>query len=316
MKHRSRGLSQSAKYRGFVRVREAQLKTNPISLTSSRTSIFEEVAAPSRRGIGIGEDCQWFTWSTLAWNVLRAIEADLDQLSKPKLIHLQHKRRYDHTYTVRSARIEPELRSKIELLASALSRFDPGEGVVFLTGLLPGKTSRASLRYFLAAIRASIVWQQGSKWAALYAPLAPFGEEDSDFPLHCDLYRPQILWNIFDEVPADGSGASTFLPTRILLAILDGVPSFPRRQLAQVRECLSGRLQRDRYEWLYDVLHGTDHAWVSEVARKMESQQLSIPLSRGEGYILNDRKWLHGREVTRGGVSILRSHRLIFDLAR
>jgi len=41
---------------------------------------------------------------------------------------------------------------------------------------------------------------------ALYAPLTP--GNNGEFPLHCDMYIPKRLFNVFDDVPDDDSGAS------------------------------------------------------------------------------------------------------------
>jgi hypothetical protein len=48
----------------------------------------------------------------------------------------------------------------------------------------------------------------------------------------------------------------------------------------------------------------------------MEQRQLRIKLYAGQGYLLSDRAWLHGRDAPRGGVPINRLHRLVFGRAR
>jgi len=199
-------------------------------------------------------------------------------------------------------------------LARGLTELPPPEGVYFFAGLLDGQINGQTLHYLFAIMRDAIAEQAKSPWAALYAPLATVGEDAGDFPLHCDMYVPEMLWNVFEDVPRDGSGAAIFLQTKELLRILDKMKSFPRPLLNSVRYCFTTPLENDRYKWLYDKLHGQKHAWTAALGRRLSKRQIRISMRKGDGYLVHDRRWLHGREEPTIAVSKKRVHRLVFDV--
>jgi hypothetical protein len=69
----------------------------------------------------------------------------------------------------------------------------------------------------------------------------------------------------------------------------------------------------DRYETCFDLLHG-DHKWVPRLEKFLTEHQLKIPLRSGQGYLLHDRSWLHGRIKPSGGVTANRVRRLIYGI--
>src|SRR5438046_107786 len=68
----------------------------------------------------------------------------------------------------------------------------------------------------------------------------------------------------------------------------------------------------DRYEENYDLLHGC-HDWTKDIEKRMERQLLKVKLFSGQGYMIHDRKWLHGREALSGNLSSKRLYRLVFN---
>ncbi|MEJ7609069.1 MAG: hypothetical protein WKF37_23045 [Bryobacteraceae bacterium] len=76
---------------------------------------------------------------------------------------------------------------------------------------------------------------------------------------------------------------------------------------------LTNRAGHDRYDELFDILHGV-HPWSFKLRRALLASQIRIKLYRGEGYLLDDRKWLHGRDPQSTGVDTSRMHRLAFAL--
>lgn len=70
--------------------------------------------------------------------------------------------------------------------------------------------------------------------------------------------------------------------------------------------------QEDRYEENFDLLHGW-YEWTEELERRMQQRQLRIKLYSGQGYMLHDRWWLHGREAINGKLTHKRLHRLVFN---
>lgn len=268
------------------------------------------LAARSRRFAG----ARWLTWSRPFRALLREHRA-WARLLEPAMIHLARAREYSYTYTVtahgwkRSA-----FHAALRPFVDDLLRFDPGTSVYFLTSLAT-KADGWTLHTLFAALRAAMASAAGDAWAAMYAPLANVGQHAGDFPLHADLYRPDVLLNAFEAVPNDGSGRTTLLPANEFFALLrtrDYVPASVRHRIV---ELLTAPLSGDAYTEFYDLLHGNDNAWTARLERDLRARQRVIALHKYEGYLLHDRRWLHGREAPSGSVAKNRLRRLIYHPA-
>jgi hypothetical protein len=175
--------------------------------------------------------------------------------------------------------------------------------------LLPGMSSE-DIRLLFTALRDALTPDTRRTNGALYAPLGDTGGAPTEFPLHCDLYVPKRLWNVFDDVPATGrSGSSIFLPSsRMLsLAVECGVPSQP---VSLLKRCLRNNTG-DRYDEFSELLYGEGESFVM-LDRRMRSEAFRIRFHRGEGYMIDDRVWMHGRTLTSRSVTRNRLHRLVF----
>jgi hypothetical protein len=275
--------------------------------------IFEVVPPPRRRDLGCATGFRWLTWSPRARTLLEEIERRLPSLTEPRLVRLRRAQRYSSTFSA-GARVglPTKLWRDVIAFGDRLTQFNPADELFFVRGLITDRISARAVHYLFAVTRDAIAGQSGKKWAALYTPLTTATQ--GEFPLHSDLYVPEILFNVFDEVPCDGSGTSVFLPVHRLFELLEALPSLPVRRAAQIRSRFTTRFSDDQYDWLYDDLHGDQHPWTRELERKMAEHQIEIPFARGEGYLLHDRRWLHGRTAPSGTVSSDRVHRLIFDV--
>jgi hypothetical protein len=129
--------------------------------------------------------------------------------------------------------------------------------------------------------------------------------------LHADLYAPQCLWNVFDKVPSDGSGPATLLsmPRFFSLAVEVGAPQTAQ---ATIRSILREERGGERFREFYDLLHVNNEDWAIELSGRAEAAADRLWLRQGEGYLIHDRSWLHGREAPSGGVTTRRVHRLVF----
>ena len=144
-----------------------------------------------------------------------------------------------------------------------------------------------------------------------YAPILAVPAHRSGFPLHADLFQAPTLLTILDRVPRDGSGACLLAPTAPLLAaIAKGhlLPVAVRRRLAPT---LVTRRGPDRYDELVDLFHGV-HPWALSMRELLQAHEIAVPLRRGEGYIIDDRCWLHGRRPQSSAVRVDRVLRLAF----
>src|SRR5205814_1112623 len=109
--------------------------------------------------------------------------------------------------------------------------------------------------------------------------------------------------------------ASLFVPASVLLQQIGAVSTIPPRVASRIRACLEKPIRRDAYTWFFDHLHGDRYPWTHDLGARLAAHQQRIVFRRGEGYLIHDRAWLHGREPALGGVSAKRVHRLVFTPA-
>lgn len=220
------------------------------------------------------------------------------------MLYLSPKRLYAYTYTAPD--INDELLGELKPFAVDLLHFHPGKRIYFATDMACGQWSHHQV---FALLRAALEEAAGDQWAALYAPLAGVGTTQGEFLLHADLYVPNVLFNVFENVPRDGSGRSILLPIDEFLSIIDElVPHTARNRMI---ELLTAPLQEDAYQEFYGLLHD-NHRWTTRLNRALKIRQRPILLHAHEGYLLHDRSWLHGREAPTGGVAKNRVRRLVY----
>lgn len=70
-------------------------------------------------------------------------------------------------------------------------------------------------------------------------------------------------------------------------------------------------LRFDSFDRFFEMVHGPN-PWSTELSNAMCDASFAIPFARGEGYLLHDRQWLHGRKPVSGAVRSFRFHRLVF----
>jgi hypothetical protein len=164
---------------------------------------------------------------------------------------------------------------------------------------------------FLGWLRAAMVARTDDPRTCLFSPPTPARGKDNRFLLHADLFLVDKLWLIFDDVPSDGTGSSTFVTREALVEALDSVRSVPARVRAELVQLVHGQLRRDSFDRLYALLH-LDKRWREELHAALELRTLRIALRSGEGYLINDRYWLHGRDAASTAVGRRRFRRLTF----
>jgi hypothetical protein len=221
---------------------------------------------------------------------------------------------YDNTFSLALTSVaDMGLARDLLAIAKGLYRLKLGERIMLLDGMLSGGLDGQDLHYLFSYLRAALVSISGDPLSALHQPLHREYKRPKAFPLHADLYVPRILFNVFDDVPRDDSGATTFLSAAVFLRMLPGVKAIDGAARKRIRAILTGTHREDRYEEFYRLLHDKENAWDQELGEKMAARQLTVKLYSGQGYLIDDRAWLHGREAPSGGVSRRRLHRLIFN---
>lgn len=197
--------------------------------------------------------------------------------------------------------------------ARSLYRITVPQHIMLFTNLLDEYLNGHTLHRLFALFRAALADVSRDQTCALYSPLGTAAWWARSFPLHADLYIPELLFNIFDDVPEDWSGESVFLNFSALQQLMVDNERLPEKVRLQIVERFQCPLERDYFTKVYYLLHGRWHRWVKELERGMLTHQLQVRLYSGQGYMIHDRTWLHGRQNSRGRISTRRLHRLIFN---
>jgi hypothetical protein len=277
-------------------------------------SIFREIGPPKRTAkLAINEFSTWHTWSDEFCAFLVRAADEFAGFPAPPIMRLNHLSEYNYTFSLLPAEWkDSSLCKEFEAFVRSLAGTRPRRKLMLFDRLLGPHLDGQKLRVLFALTRGTLVQMANSEFAAMYAPLGNIGVDVGDFLLHADLYVPQYLFNVFDNVRATTGGASTFLPVPRLKQIATQVkmPSSAARTLLSMFEKDS---KSDRFEKCFDLLHG-EHRWVPQMEECFAAHQLKIPLRSGQGYLLHDRSWLHGRNKPTGGVEANRVHRLIYGM--
>jgi hypothetical protein len=184
------------------------------------SDIFARTEPPdAHRGLPINRHARWYTWSSAFRQAVEDAEAWLRRLPEPTLVQVAGLGEYGRTFTLA---VEPP--PALEAFARSLCLVRRAAGIMLFTGLLDRRLDGHLVRRLFALLRVSVAAVLHDERFSLYAPLGMTGSHVRDFALHADLYMPELLFNVFENVPADASGASTFLPTRTLLRLMDHAP--------------------------------------------------------------------------------------------
>lgn len=255
----------------------------------------------------------WYEWSPEARQHLTAMRPHLSEAVEPVAVH-----RPDQPYGwACEIPVPPEEGSPLWAHVEALSHgfYElrlPATDIALLCGVFEHGVDARVVRYLFAALRHHLP-RRHPRASALNLPIQPVEPAHSAFPLHADLFSQRILCTVFDQVPEDETGASVLLTTRALHAVLADTVSMPADARARIQACLDD--DGDQFEELVDLLYNPRHPWTIELRVRLRAAQHRLRFRGGEGYVLHDRRWLHGREPQRFAVATTRLTRVVFDSA-
>lgn len=275
--------------------------------------VFQQVLGTSERHQLADFQLPYWTWTRAARIALHSWSTIVTASPEPELRDVCPGSAYGYTFSLpASLQLPPRLESDMAAIATELYHLPRTHEIVLLDQILGPWLTPKGLRLLFAYLRDVLATVHGHAMGCVYAPLSDVGTHAGSFPLHADLYPAEMVMNVFEDVPSDGSGASLFLPVARFLEILASTSGVPERTRARLASCLSEPSDEDRFHAFFDLLYDARAPWGSELTTRMRADQLRVPLRRGQGYLLHDRSWLHGREAPSGGVSRARLHRLAF----
>jgi hypothetical protein len=261
----------------------------------------------------IALQARWLSWDDSVIRFFKNFGKQVDHLAAPAKISVNGCSPYESSYSYRLSRLDRSLGKQLLRLAESLLSFPPGTRLNLLTGMLDPPLSTSRLAKFVALLRAGIVRLTGDPRCALNAPVYA-ARHDDGFPLHADLFLTERLLLVFDDVPPGRSGASLFLPMRTLLDIAGRIQEMPQQTADRLRHLVKDGANRDSFDEFYKLLYSENNPWQPNISRALRLARFRTKLRRGEGYFIDDRHWLHGREPLNGAVSPSRFRRLVFGL--
>ena len=280
------------------------------------SDIFERTRVPRHhRTDSIAELGEWYTWSSPFLRALTGTKSLIEKLPIPQVVSVKGCVPYDASYTYRLSDLSNLIAAFTLEASEALLRARVDRTLRLFCDMLRPSISSLVLHKIFALLRCGIAALQGDSRAALHSPLAPKRVDDG-FRLHSDLFIVDHICLIFDDVGRGQSGKSVFLPTDILRRLIQTNNLIPPEIRSRIGSLLRGEILYDAFDECYDLLYSRKHLWTASLSNSIEQRQMTIKLKRGEGYLLNDRHWLHGRLPVEGRVSPSRFRRLVYGLPR
>jgi hypothetical protein len=287
------------------------ISEHPSAYDEGTAVIFQRTDPPARhRQHPINRHAKWYTWSPEALAFVHDHARELRRLQQPTLVNIKGCEPYEASYDIHPDRLASLDRRRLDALARSLVSIGVGSRLMLLTGMRRREVDSALMYVLFAILRTAIVTSTRNPKRALFTPVKAVRSDDG-FPLHADLFINERLLLIFDDVPEDQSGKTLLLPTTALFKMLAGLPQMPASSRRQVERLLTGPLKKDGFDTLYSLLHGP-HPWRADLQAALTKHQVAIKFRPGEGYLLNDRHWLHGRTAASGPVRARRFRRLVF----
>lgn len=274
--------------------------------------LFAPIPTPPRHRNGsASHDVRWYTWAPSVKLLLESNLKDLLSLPKPRTTFVRGCAPYGATYTFRRTDLNRALLVFARDSAERLLQTRVDRRIRFFTGLLDAPMSSDLFHKYIALLRTGIVMLTGDPRTALHAPVKAERHDDG-FPLHADLFLTDRLWLTFDDVPRGSSGQSLFLARPLFDRIVKTAEFLPREVKKRILSLLDHETHRDAFDEFFALLYSPKNGWSASLIERMYAHCWRLKFRRGEGYLLHDGHWLHGRTAVRGRVSPARFRRLIY----
>lgn len=276
----------------------------------ARTALFKLLEPAERprwhRAYGLGE--RWWTWSLEARRFLMAERRELESL-RLESTNVVHNDYPTALLPVPGHRLR-QLLDHVVPLSDGMRSLVPEIEPRFLCGLFRPPLSPKAVSHFCALLARAQNDRRPGPAPAMFVPpnQSPIS---SDFLPHSDLFPRRRLLIVYDQVAAPEWSESLLLPWAQAFPVLRS-SGMPARSLARIRKLLSIRVAADGFDELFKLLYDDKVPHGKRVMEAFRTVSTCVPFRRGEGYLLDDRRWLHGRRLTRGATTRARFRRLVF----
>jgi hypothetical protein len=273
------------------------------------STVFQVVSGSAIQGV------QTLTWHPLFRQHLVRAAAELDAVST-QLRNFDPCSEYGLGFVAASESFQLSMETA-RLLGWLVESLDDLElastGLYLFKHLITGDFSDRQL-HALFTLCARRMRGDKSSSTALHSP-APISSVYSDnrFPVHADLYGARALWNVFTSTSGSQSGGAVQLVSISEFESALSRSGMSRPLADAVVSVLRGSVpgELDCFDLLYDTCY---HApWNAAMENALRNAGHTFFPARGEGYLLLDGPWLHGRGATRADALSHRFERLTFD---
>jgi hypothetical protein len=287
-----------------------------LAAKTTTLQLFSEATPPTRlRFNKLAMSNRWLTWSPAFYQLVKKLRQQKILNQRVSIVRVPACEPYASTYTSNFTKLDPSIQEPLLACARSIGALRCGNKAIFFRDMISSRLSGPELHVIFALLREAIISMHANPAASLYSPVSP-ERKDPGFNLHADLYLTTKLWLIFEDVPNDGTGASLFLSRSAFLRCMRGVAAISKKASSEIVSLLDKPFARDSYNRMYDLIYDAKNYWCEEIQASMKKSSQTIPLFYGEGYLIDDRKWLHGRTPVSIAVSRRRFHRLTYDLTR
>lgn len=193
-------------------------------------------------------------------------------------------------------------------LAEGLYEYRPPEPEA---AVLTGMVGCDELLFVFAWLRSALIELSGPSWAAHVVPTGGSGSRanaNGPFPLHADQWHTELLFNVFNRVRPGGETVLLSVEEALAIAREHGLPEAGVEAARfALSEATTTACFRDFNRWVSDW---PGNALGGGIAEALLNAAVPVAMKRGQGYLVNDRKWLHGRLAIDWPAGTDRNHRL------
>jgi hypothetical protein len=248
--------------------------------------------------------CPVMTWSKLMINYLNEFNKRIPNLSIPEII--QYDNKYTKSYSVKLNKNFVTTNTDLDVIES-FNQISPKNQLLFFKDLIDNNITYETLHYFFSYMHVL----SGSKYASptysLYAPLGTTSNVGIEFPPHFDLYKQKLLFIIYNDVSLENEAAITFLSKQNFIKIIEA-ENIKGKEL--ILQALMNDLHEDQFDVIFGTLYKNENEFIKDLLFEFSSE---VKIIKGDGFLCNDREWLHGRKAQSYKISNQRLIRYVFN---